>query len=1573
MTSKFRKLAAGALALLVALTPSLTLADGFPYFRMYGGGFGGPSLPFLTYQVSGATTSTVGQNYQARSLVSGASGAVRFSISSGSLASGLTLDAASGAIGGTPSLPGSYQAVLEAVDANGTSGRAQFDLSVSQPLTIAGSPVATATVGQAYTAAFAPVGGRAPYTFSTQAQLPPGLSLDILGSLSGVPTLAGNYSGLLISAADADGRVATSAPFAIRVENPLTIAWTPAPGQVGKVYSPAVPQAAGGRSPYSYTLTGSIPDGLSFGVSTGLLSGTPIASGTFPLTLIAMDAEGRIANSGQQQLTIAPGETNPGSPLSIAALPATAGQTGVAYLSHVAATGGIAPYAYSIASGSLPPGLSLDPASGAVSGTPSLAGSYGNIVFTVSDMEAGVAKSSAMTMIIASPPPLLIAGSPSSEAQVGSPYSAQFTAFDGSGSGYHFTSIGGALPPGLQLSDVNGVGGSISGVPAHVGTYSGLQIRVTDSLGNVADSNVFSITVQPIVGPALALVGEPQPYSDIGQSYLATFGATGGTATGYVFDLAAGALPTGLTFSQSGTLSGTTTTAETANFTVRVTDSSGETALKSFSISVGSSLVFETPTLPDGTWGATYTYALKATGGVAPYRFSYTGSFPPGITLDPALGLISGSSSQGNSIQTFPISVSVLDTIGRVATKTMSLTMYSAATFAPFTPPSGAVGEPYSYVPQGAQGGSGHFTYQVLDAATSGLSTALSSIGLSLDPVSGAITGTPTKSGSTVPLIARATDTVRGTNNDRGPWTIFIADSLAIAGAPPATVTVGVAYSGSLNVSGGSGGYSFTIASGTLPPWLSFDATTGAFFGTPQTSDIGKIGPIQVAVTDIGGATAISSPFEIQVLDVPMTATASLVSGAKLRTGAAITGTLSSNRSSPTWSFTQSPPTPDLGLAGSGSTFSGVAPVVTGKTSFTFAGAASSSDSTVQTSSMSIDVAGPFSVHGGIAGTGGTKVGLILNASASSNLAPQLTNLIGTATYALKKSGAAFSLSSQCPGLSIDSSSGMLTGSPTAACDTGLTLTMTITDAWDGASATTTNPFGILVTAPPAAPTGNFTASATAGTPYTSGPLAVTGGIAPYTWTAAGGALPGGLTLNPSTGVVAGTPNAAGTFTFAVRVTDSSSNGATSPGSAWQTITVADATFSVTPTLTTVHSGQPFSGALSTSIISPTVGMSPSPSTPSLSLAIAGSGTTWIGRAPTVGSSTPFTVTWTATTSDGTFSKTATTSVNVIPPLAVSGGATGAVSGQVGAAITQTPSASASNLLGSQSFALWQGGTAISLPNLCPGLTFTSSNAVIQGTPTAACSLTNLTIVATDSADGTTASQPTPFSISITVPVNLTIVPVSNSFSNVTNGAAFSTSATVSGGSGSYSSAKIVSSQIKGLTASISGNRVTISGSPLVQFASGGTTFTVQVTDTESNTGSSTAVTLNFSSAPTGGNGSIANTYPDQCLINQTAIGTGGTSVACSVGTFSVAQSLTAGKYMQLNYSGGAVRISTSAGAVSASPSGSVTAYYWNGESWVLLGSGGAGVASFSATVWTNKVVIFGNSGTTTSRYWYAW
>ncbi len=153
----------------------------------------------------------------------------------------------------------------------------------------------------------------------------------------------------------------------------------PANASFGATYSHSLNSASGGMAPYSYLLaSGALPGGLSLS-SSGTISGTPTAVGTFQFMVSATDSStGQgpfIAQSGHLSLTV----NAPTIGMSPASLPN--GIRGVAYSQAVAATGGNAPYRFTIASGSLPPGMALSANTGIISGTPTAGGSY---TFTVS-------------------------------------------------------------------------------------------------------------------------------------------------------------------------------------------------------------------------------------------------------------------------------------------------------------------------------------------------------------------------------------------------------------------------------------------------------------------------------------------------------------------------------------------------------------------------------------------------------------------------------------------------------------------------------------------------------------------------------------------------------------------------------------------------------------------------------------------------------------------------------------------------------------------------------------------------------------------------------------------------------------------------------------------------------------------------------------------------------------------------------------------------------------------------------------------------------------------------------------
>lgn len=157
--------------------------------------------------------------------------------------------------------------------------------------------------------------------------------------------------------------------------------------------------ASGGRPPYTWQLGGgALPGGLTLS-SSGSIAGTPLAAGSSSFTVAATDAAGA---SDVQALSLAVATAPVSPPPDIVTTTLAAGTVGSAYRATLAASAGTAPYAWSLASGSLPAGLSLDSA-GTLAGTPTLAGTA-NFTVRLTDSR-GQADSQALALTIGAAPP----------------------------------------------------------------------------------------------------------------------------------------------------------------------------------------------------------------------------------------------------------------------------------------------------------------------------------------------------------------------------------------------------------------------------------------------------------------------------------------------------------------------------------------------------------------------------------------------------------------------------------------------------------------------------------------------------------------------------------------------------------------------------------------------------------------------------------------------------------------------------------------------------------------------------------------------------------------------------------------------------------------------------------------------------------------------------------------------------------------------------------------------------------------------------------------------------------------
>nr|MBP8273362.1 putative Ig domain-containing protein [Acidobacteriota bacterium] len=193
------------------------------------------------------------------------------------------------------------------------------------------------------------------------------------GVLSGTPTTAGT-STVTITGTDANGCPASIvytlviAPVAVCPVITLSPVVLPS-GMIALAYSQPI-TASGGTAPYVFTVTlGSLPAGLTL-TPGGLLSGTPTTVGSSNVSIRGTDANGCFATVAYV-IVIAPAVVCPVLTLSPSTLPNAA--VGAAYSQQLTAAGGVAPYVYTLTSGTLPAGVTLTP-TGLLSGTPTTAG-----------------------------------------------------------------------------------------------------------------------------------------------------------------------------------------------------------------------------------------------------------------------------------------------------------------------------------------------------------------------------------------------------------------------------------------------------------------------------------------------------------------------------------------------------------------------------------------------------------------------------------------------------------------------------------------------------------------------------------------------------------------------------------------------------------------------------------------------------------------------------------------------------------------------------------------------------------------------------------------------------------------------------------------------------------------------------------------------------------------------------------------------------------------------------------------------------------------------------------------------
>jgi hypothetical protein len=1324
---------------------------------------------------------------------SGGSGS--YAWSSTTLPSNLSISA-SGTISGIPTAAGTSQVTIKVTDTiSQFTATLNFSLTILPALSISTLNLPGGFTGSAYSQQLMATGGTSTgYMWSvTAGNLPAGLSLNPSnGLIAGMPTTPGS-STFTVAVIDSGSNMA-SRQYTVAIITPLNISTTSLPtGVVGFNYSKQL-ISTGGTGGNTWTVSsGSLPANLSLNASTGLISGIPLATASVPLSLKVTDSNNDTATVNTNLAIV--------GPISITTTSLPSGVVGTPYNQTIAVTGGVAPLSFSITSGSLASPLVLNPATGAITGTPSGAATS-NFTVTVTDA-SGVADQAVGSFGLTVNLPLSIMTATLPGAQMGSNYSQNVIAAGGSGS-YTWSISSGSLPTGASLNTSTG---AIAGSLSAVGTFN-FTLKVTDTNNSTA-TNSYSVTVYA----PLNITTSNLPAGVAGFSYSKQLAATGGSG-GNVWSITSGALPANLSLNaSSGAITGTPSASGSTPLTFKVTDSNNDTATVSLTLTIAAPIAITTTTLPGGTTGVAYSQTIAVTGGVAPLSFSITsGSLPSPLTLNSATGAITGTPT-ASATSTFTVTVSDASGTADQATQAYSIAITPPLSITTTSLAPGVAGFAYSKQLT-ATGGTGGNVWSI----TSGALPA----NLSLNASTGAITGTPSAAGST-PLTFKVTDS----NNDTATvsLTLTIAAPIAITTTTLPGGTTGVAYSQTIAVTGGVAPLTFSITSGSLASPLTLNTSTGAITGTPTAS---ATSTFTVTVSDASGtadqATQVYSIAITPPLSITTTSLAPGVAGFAYNKQLTATGGTGGN----VWSITSGALPANLSLNASTGAITGT-PSASGSTPLTFKVTDSNNDTA--TVSLTLTIAAPIAITTTTLPGGTTGVAYNQTIAVTGGVAP------------LSFSITSGSLASP---LTLNSATGAITGTPTASATS--TFTVTVSDA-SGTADQATQAYSIAIT-PPLSITTTSLAPGVAGFAY-SKQLTATGGTGGNVWSMTSGALPANLSLNASTGAITGTPSAAGSTPLTFKVTDSNNDTATVS----LTLTIAAP---IAITTTTLPGGT--TGVAYSQTIAATGGVAPlSFSITSGSLAsplTLNSATGAITGTPTASATSTFTVT--VSDASGTADQvTQAYSIAITPPLSITTTslapgvagfaynkqltATGGTGGNVwsitsGAlpanlslnastgAITGTPSAAGSTPLtfkvtdsnndtatvsltltiaapiaittttlpgGTTGVAYNQtiaatGGVAplsfsITSGSLASPLTLNSVTGAITGTPTAV-STSNFTVTVTDSS-GLADQAVQSYSVGIFSTLSIT----TTSLPGADQGSAYSQTVAAAGGSGSYS------------------------------------------------------------------------------------------------------------------------------------------------------------------------------------------